>query len=278
MPELRVPLDIYNVAQYYACLGMLSIYDLLHPEAELFSCFELEDGSPDAQFVVTGEASLELQDIVDCLRTAQVKSRDDAPVINSKGLPDKFIFPVELSIANGTVMLDWWLDEFWAEKSFLKLWGGPSKAFQMLETYIAEVPRELPGNPLDHFVPVKPGAGTSVFGFDWRTARDPLKQGYSLNEVGEAAKVYPITELLCAIGLTNYRPARQQNKETRERTLSYRVWRDAVPLLVTYAAAICPISGLRSKSFCAPIVSKNQGAFRVGNVREEDQAYRAYAR
>jgi CRISPR-associated protein Csb3 len=270
MAEIRIPLDIYNMAQYYACLGVLKLLTLLHLDDELLSRFDIEGhmGYPNSTFIITSEAEVSMAEVQCALTSAWVSVRKDAPVVKKskkhRGEPDTSLFPVELALAGKRLLLDWWLDEYWLEKSQLKLFAGRVGAPQLVERFCDEAKKYPAATPiLDYQCPTKESA---VWGFDRRSLRDALKKGYSSTTVGEPADVYPTTELLCAIGLQDYRPERVNLRETGELGFKYYTWGEDLPSAVTVMASRCPLVGLSECGYFAMIAKKGQGNYEIGEV------------
>src|SRR5579872_6004506 len=208
MTEISHELDIYNPAEYFASLGVLTALGSQYPDANLRSHFVVarHRGERNTTFIVQGEAVLCIGDVANQLATATVVEDKMANVWkNPKGNP-KLISPVILKTDKWEIVLDWWLDELRWESNELKFWGGNSNPLEMLRSFI-----KLGAD----FAEV----GGTLFGFDARTIRDSLTVGYSKKDTGEKAGLYPLTELLCAIGLQRFRPRNQ----------TYYAWMNPIP-------------------------------------------------
>jgi CRISPR-associated protein Csb3 len=72
MAELRISLDPCNPGQFYACCGLIELFDMTG--AQTLSKFEVDWRRPrEATFVLTSEASLELSAITQAIREAEYK-------------------------------------------------------------------------------------------------------------------------------------------------------------------------------------------------------------
>jgi len=213
MPELRIAIDPANPGQFYACCGLIELFDL--QGAETLSHFEASRRVPRrAEFVLRSARELNLAALLDALANAEYKAL---------GHRDKAIAPVSVRLGPHACQLDWWLDSFRQDKSGLKLWAGqltPAKLFAELPGALA---RE--GNPMQFAALTK-----TKFGVDPRAAWEAVNVGFSPNE-HEGAAVYPAVELLAAFGLQGFRPALP-----RRGGIVYSLWLDPLPRMVCRVA------------------------------------------
>jgi CRISPR-associated protein Csb3 len=225
MSEVKLQLDIYNPGEFYAALGLLTVFSLQHPEAYIYSHFQLyrHQGESNAAFVISSQADLRVEQVADDLAKANVATDSSANVWrNPKEKNPILVSPVIFSSNGWSITLDWWLDELrYTPNNSLKLWSGNSNPADMLKSFTK-------------YGEGRVNAGGTVFGFDTRASRDALEVGFSKKDTGERAIVYPRTEVLCAIGLQHYRP----------RQLRYYAWEKPLPLSITHAAAIQEIPGV----------------------------------
>jgi CRISPR-associated protein Csx14 len=165
-----------------------------------------------------------------------VRPCPDAPRFEASIAPVWFE-PIELR-------LDWWLAASGAAMSepTLKLWSGnqgvAKNIFPGLEEALPRVvgPAAPPGRDL--FQRRTPMSGR--LGIDPGPAWDPVDVGFSPNEQGLAVDTAPITEVLGAVGLQRFRPAR-----TGRRDLAFSVWSEPLPLIAAGAAAGGALPGCR---------------------------------
>lgn len=228
MSEVKQQLNIYNPAEFYAVLGLLTVFSLQHPEADLSSHFEVSEhhGENNATFVVSGHADLHVEQVIGDLANANITVDRSANVWRNHSLNPNLVSPVILSAKGWSITLDWWLDELRYKTNSLKFWSGNSRPVDMLKSFIKHGTGHV-------------DAGGTVFGFDIRSNRDALAVGYSNKDTGEKAGLYPQTEMLCAIGLQHYRPL----------NLTYYAWQKPIPLSITHAAAIQDVPGVQQSKY-----------------------------
>jgi len=238
--ELRLNLDVYNPAEFYACLALLEL--VFHQDSEVLAHFET-DGSTGVHSTFVLRGKIQIPDLR-TIRIAAVPFRD--PLTSPVLLDDQ-------------LELNWWLNQYRTEKSELKLWAGTSRPSEMLQKYQAAVGM-LDVNTLQQSVKTK--TGKSSFGFDIRASRDALAIGYSQKQSGDASVLYPATEFLCAVGLQNFRPVSD---------FRYFVWRRPVPISIAHAAAVQEIPGLNQDAYAMSIDFVGQG------LRAVDRVIKVYA-
>lgn len=249
MPELRIPLDPCNPAQFYACCGLVELIEL--QGAVTRSHFVLDPLLPHkATFVVTTEVGADFAESVALVAKAKCASaprpnvesgkrgatRDDGEAAKTKDSTA----PLELCFSVRTMTLDWWLDEFRSQNSDLKLWAGNQSSLQIWTKLCELVPAKA--EPSTIFEAAEMAKGR--FGVDPRSAWEALDLGYSPNEQNHSVRTYPIVEVLAAIGLQGFRP-----KGTRRTGLSYCLWLAPLPATVARTACIQPWDGLPSEAY-----------------------------
>jgi len=251
MNEIKHELNIYNPAEFFASLGVLTVSGLQHPNADIHSHFAISGhrGESNATLVVRSEALLSLETVVRELANATLVEDKTANVWKNPNENSRLISPVTLKTDTWSITLDWWLDELRWKSSELKFWSGNSRPLEMLRSFIKL------GTGF-----VK--AGGTVFGFDTRTSRDALTVGYSKKDTGEKAGLYPLTELLCAIGLQQYRP----------HNCTYYGWRQSIPLSITHGAAIQEIPGLQQSKYEFAVQKIGQGVKQAFPAAEDFEA------
>lgn len=242
MHKITHEFDVYNPAEFFASLGILTAFALQYPQADIRSHFVISAhrGETNAALVISSDVPLYLEKAMSELRTANLTEDKTANVWKNPGLNPKLFSPVIITTASWSITLDWWLDELRMEANDLKFWAGNSTPVDMLMSFIKL------GTDFAN-------AGGSVFGFDTRSSRDALTVGYSKRDTGEKAGLYPMTELLCAIGLQQYRPS----------NFTYYAWRETIPVNITHAAAILEIPGLRQSRYKFQVQKISQGAAQV---------------
>ena len=261
---LEFKIDIYNPAQVYAVFGALTVFSKQRAKADILSHFEIEHhtGENNTTFVVEAEADLSLANLIAGLRKAKITDDEDAPVSrNTRINSPTYLLPVNLHSDGWEIALDWWLDEFQYDvrkKPRLKMYAGDSSPLNMLKQYQSLIKE---GDSLDSYVKLK--TGKSAFGFDTRISRDSLDAGYSANTLGEAVKLFPLTEMLCAIGLQEYAPTSE----------AYFAWRKPIPVSIAHAAAIQEVPGTQQSRYEFTIKKVSQGMNEIGNVEMTTNAF-----
>ncbi len=242
--EVRHELDIHNPAEFFASLGVLTAFSLQHREAEIYSYFDISghQGEHNAAFIVDSDAELSVEKVMQDLANAEVIEERSANVWKNRTENPRLICPVMLSANGWTILLDWWLDELRWKPGYLKLWSGNSSPLEMMRSFI-----KLGTG----FV----NAGGTLFGFDTRVSRDAVDVGYSKKDTKERAGAYPLTELLSALGLQQYRPRRAGS-----RTFAYYAWQKPVPLCITHAAAVQGVPGIGQRLYEFEVQKIGQGA------------------
>src|ERR1700730_5922117 len=96
MPELRIPMDPCNPGQFYACCGLIELFDLAG--AKTLSKFEVDWRYPRrADFLLTSESALDVTSIARAISEAEYKPLQ-RPEAEDK-TPDKdSIAPSQISI------------------------------------------------------------------------------------------------------------------------------------------------------------------------------------
>jgi CRISPR-associated protein Csx14 len=235
MAELRIPLDPCNPAQFYACCGLIELFEM--SGVHTVSKFETDWRRPrEAMFALKAELELRLTAVVTAVRTATYKTLP-RPEAEDKTPESDSIAPVQVSILGREVVLDWWLEWFHHKARHLKCWAGQvttQKLFSILPMLIAE--KDL---SFDAGV-----ATTTRFGIDPRSAWVALNLGYSPNEQGQESRTYPAVEMLGAFGLQGFRPAGD-----RAQGFTYHLWLSPLPQVVARTVCAQTWSGCESSAY-----------------------------
>ncbi len=233
-PEMVLDVDVRNPGQFFACCGVLEMASRMWPGSEVQGWFDGADFC-----VFTPGVKDPLCALVDRLVTTKplVQPCPDAPRFEPNIAPVWFK-PVNLR-------LDWWLTPSGAATSdpMLKLWAGNQSAtkniFPGLEKALPRVvgPDAPPGRDL--LRRRTPMSGR--LGVDPGPAWDALDVGFSPNEhEGLDVDTAPVTEILGAVGLQRFRPARADGRH-----LAFAVWSEPLPVIAARAVAACALSGRR---------------------------------
>lgn len=239
MFQIYHSLDIYNPGEFFASLGLLTVFSLQQSEAEMVSHFEIsgDEGEDNATFVLDSSAELNMQKAIDDLANSQVQEDTEANVWRNAKVNPRLFSPVILSANGWRITLDWWLDALHWEPSLLKLWSGTSSPLEMMRAF-------------SRLGMTFVNAGGTLFGFDTRASRDAGDIGYSKKDTREKAALHPLTELLSAIGLQRYKPRR----------FAYFAWQKPIPLPITHAAAIQEVPGTGQRLYTFTVRKIGQGA------------------
>ena len=240
MAESRIPVDLLNPGQVFACLGLLEAADILLGAAT--AAFDWSDGR-ETRFRVAAEGDEPpVERVMRFLEKAKVVVRVPAksasaakwgakwggePEQDGSGYPFPFPdpgkpdrLPVELRGETGIKMaVDYWGDA--TKRDNVKFWAGaggyPGAA--LLRDAMRLVSGKLRQNSRD---PLNLSAEqTSSFRFDWRRDYVPVQDGFSLNQQKKSGPIpivmigFPLVEILAAIGMTHARPFRKTKLEYR---------------------------------------------------------------
>lgn len=248
MPDVQIKLDPCNPGQFYACCGLIELFEL--KGAYTLSRFELDPLLPHkARLTVATEVKMDAAQVVAALadakceainRTVQRSGKRDTTGASTSAAKDSTA-PLEVLLERHRIILDWWLDKFWDENSNLKLWAGNQNSSQIFAKFCRLLSRGLdPEELLD-----SSAMAQGQFGVDPRSAWNALDLGYSPNEhKNKAVRTYPVVEILAAIGLQGFRP-----KGNRSTGLGYCLWLSALPMAVARTASVQPWSALPQASY-----------------------------
>lgn len=240
--EIKLKLDVYNPAEFYGALGFLELVSW--QDGDVMSHFESEGSTGANSTFLLRSKDIVLPDLRAIKVTAQ-----------------RYKDPLTAPVTVDGLELNWWLNQFRDDKSSLKMWAGTSRPVDMLNKYQSLSTGDINEDTLQHAVKVK--TGKSSFGFDIRASRDALTLGYSQKEARDASALYPETEFLCAIGLQNFRPAKD----------SYFVWRRPVPISISHVASIQEVAGLRQDKYSMTMGFVGQGLRAIDRVTRDAGNY-----
>jgi CRISPR-associated protein Csb3 len=252
--QARVPVDLLNPGQVFACLGFMEATEILCGPCE--GSFAYKGAESSIDFVLRVE---DAQDpIVETLRflcgaDVQAVAPRDSELSTQKWdvetlrrhdamfpcpTPDApAALPVLLRNEARSIPIEHWADG--SERDNVKFWAGaggyPGAA---LARDALTLIRGLGDNALaaaatDPFNVSAPQS--SSFRFDWRRDYIPLDAGFSPNEHSGIRMVgYPFVELLAAIEMQNARPERVQARNK----LAYRYGVSSAMLPTVFARAV----------------------------------------
>ena len=233
IPDIVLDVDVRNPGQFFACCGVLETASRMWPDSEVQGWFE------GAEFCVL------VPDVRDSLRALTDRLVTTKPLVQPCSDTSRFdanIAPVWFEPVK--LRLDWWLASSGASAAdpAFKLWAGNQgigqNIFPALERALPRViGRDAPPGR-DLLRRRTPMSGR--LGIDPGPAWDSLDVGFSPNEQKLDVDTAPFTEVLGAVGLQRFRPAR-----TGSRRLAFAVWFEPLPMIAARAAAACALSGRR---------------------------------
>ncbi len=230
--------NLKNPAQFFAAAGLAK---LLNVESR-FEIPEYE-GEPllRARFILP---DFGLPGLLKNLKEAAIAEQKDGYAHD-----DKYTRPVLITLPDQTFVLDWWLNNFWSDKSALKLWAGTMTPLSMLQRLREMIDPDRVDDIFNAGVETKKGNRPS-FGFDPRMSRNTGVAGNLAN-----VTVYPVTEVLAAVGLQYFRPVVGTND------ITFHVWRDELP--PELAAVAGALDGVRSLALKAVREKRSKGMFSI---------------
>lgn len=239
MAESRVPVDLLNPGQVFACLGLLEAADTLLGAAT--AAFDWSNGRETTFRLAAADDEPPVVRVLRFLEEATTVTRAPpqspnierwkaswgaVPEVDRPGRSFPFpdpdspaTLPVLLRDGDGNeIALDYWGDA--TRRDNVKLWAGaggkPGAAI------LREALEVVHGKTRQHATdPFALSAPQSIsFRFDWRRDYIPVQDGFSpnnhKNKKGSIQMVgFPLVETLAAIGVTNARPSRKTKLEYR---------------------------------------------------------------
>jgi CRISPR-associated protein Csx14 len=237
---LSVRLDPLNPGQFFACCGLFELVSMEEPG--LLAAFAIDPLRPRlAVFCIeSANGSQALRTVLSTLRGASVVFHP------SQKEP---VRPATIGFGGTSLHLDWWLDEFREETTNLKCWAGQVTTRGLFTELLPLLDAEA--TPDDLFL--RSAATNSLFGVDPRSAWNTLDLGFSPNEHGVASTVFPIVEILAAIGLQYFRP-----DSASRSAVPYSLWRERLPASVARLAFRAPWEGLKRLNLQFEICKRGQ--------------------
>jgi CRISPR-associated protein Csx14 len=235
MAEARIPVDIFNPGQVFACLGLAEAVEILLGNAQ--GAFDWRDEGQPHFILHAADERNPLHVVLDFLEHAEVlacvpegsphgkknpKPKSDKQKIPFKVIPAGAPFPSPDEGADKLpAVLRGRIDgeereiriHYWAEATPLtgrdnvKFWAGAGgyPGVALLKDALNLMDGHWDEATLDPFNIAAPQS--SSFRLDWRRDYVPLDTGFSLNQHSHIITVgYPLVEILGAIGLSHARP------------------------------------------------------------------------
>lgn len=215
---MEVPVNLKNPSQFFAAAGLTVLLNMP-------SRFEVAEYEGQPRF----RASLVLPDFdlrafLEKLRSATYINVMEAGGAKYSQTKESKIdnLPVRMHVGEQVFELDWWLNEFWSGKSGLKLWAGTAMPISLLRR-LTELLPTASEDILNEGLETSKGS-RPTWGFR------PVRQTGVAANLDKTTRIYPIAELLCAVGLQYVRPV------ISNVGITFWVWRDDLPWEAAMAA------------------------------------------
>ncbi len=269
MAELRIPLDPCNPGQFYACCGLIELFEL--SGTQTLSKFVVNWHSPrQATFILESSSSPDLLGVFNLLRNPDIYeyvSRQKMRDRNRKQQSDKEgeqtddgdkAPALRLHVKGRIFEIDWWLDVFRQKVSPLKLWPGRATTQTVMTTLIRALPARI--SQYDLF----DTSGAYVkgrFGIDPRSSWEALDQGYSPHAQNENVLTYVVVELLGAVGLQGFRP-----RIVSRGVYGYSAWACPIPPQVARTVCARAWDGFPAAEFVFRLEQRSSRSKRLGDA------------
>jgi len=272
MAESRIPVDLLNPGQVFACLGIMEAVGVLL--GDVAAVFDWNNRETAAMFRISAAGDEKpVERIMQFLDEAKIVTRVPArslnahkwkeswgenPAIDSPNTPFPFpdpdspaTLPAILRDGTGTeIAIDYWGDG--TRRDNVKFWAGaggyPGAA--ILRDALAHVRGKVRQHANDPFA--LSAAQSSSFRFDWRRDYVPIQVGFSPNKHPKgtiAMKGFPLVEILAAIGVTNARPVRTNKLKYQYGVLGGQYPVDAAFVRAALGSVEPPIPGQPFRCF-----------------------------
>jgi CRISPR-associated protein Csx14 len=265
MAESKIPVDLFNPGQVFACLGFMELADVLLGDAE--AGFDWSNKTQAGFHLSAAGAKNPFEGVLNFLKDAVVKpvcpAGADGPwpqdAIETEEFPaplselrdstgKKFTasaLPISLESGGQNFNVSNWLEG--DKREALKLFAGQQVAAKLMTNVLCGDStkkgtigvQQLAPKPDNPFKTAPVGGR---FGYDSRGAWDAINTGSSLDTQGATLLVSPVVEALAAIGLEHTRPEFLSTYEIR-----YAVWQDMIPASLARAVFTQPC-GLMSRA------------------------------
>ncbi len=260
--DIRIPVDLTNPGQFFACCGLLELADRLWPGAEGW----FADGAWDFCIAFNGERKGTLDELLAILLmdpptavvTCEYNGVEVAPII----APLAFSFDGGATTA---LTLDAWT-QIRMEKSVAKVisnppwnfWSGQQTSLRIWNGLRVELAKQLVTvasfcltDPFSHRL-----FQGGRFGFDCGPAWNALDVGFSPNEQNMEVESSPLVELLAAVGLQRFRPVMNDERDG----FDYFTWHRAFSPSVAAAAMAGAVRDESAQRFRTSVISRGQYA------------------
>lgn len=283
----RVPVDLLNPGQVFACLGLMEVTEILSGACE--GAFAPEHGETRGEFALHASGSADpLEDVIRFLERATVRAvapagfglaakEDGVVTIEATDLtypcplPDSpSALPVVLGSDGMTAPIEYWADG--SSRDNVKWWGGSggrsgaALTSNLLDSVKQALSADRNGVREDPFN--VQARMSSSYRLDWRRDYVPLDAGFSPNKHDSIEMIgYPFVEVLGAIGLQGARPRRASLSDA----LTYRYALPTAALPTPFARALLggPFGVFHSRAFTLRLSRPSKHERCVVSVSEE---------
>jgi CRISPR-associated protein Csx14 len=258
MAESKIPVDLFNPGQVFACLGFMELSDVLLGDAE--AGFDWSDKAKAEFYLSAAGKKNPFEAVLDFIKVATVKPVRPAGVdgpwpqdtVETEEFPAPLselmdstgkkltasALPISLENERRNFNVSNWLEG--DKREALKLFAGQQVAAKLMTNALCGDStkkgtigvRQLAPKPDN---PFEAGPVGGRFGYDSRGAWDAINTGSSLDEQGATLLVSPVVEALGAIGLEHTRPEFLSTYEIR-----YVVWQGKIPASLARAVFTQP--------------------------------------
>ncbi len=253
MTEARIPVDLLNPGQVFACLGFMEAAEIIL-KTRCEASFDYVGIETDTTFSLCADSDRDpIASVIEFLAQASAYAvvptgsslstkQWNVTMVSSLDLifpsaeplmPAKL--PVELDADGIGLPIEHWAEGAASGRDNVKFWAGsggyPGAA---LARDVIALVGEL--SPADRSLAIREPFSiakpmSSKFRFDWRRDYVPLDAGFSLNNLKHISTIgYPIVEVMAAIGLQNARPIRIDKLNYK-----YGVWSGRLPSILARA-------------------------------------------
>jgi CRISPR-associated protein Csb3 len=275
--NIRIPVELTNPGQFFACCGLLELAGRLDGDAQ--GRFEgghfcLDTSATDVLDKLF-KCSVEVDRTFHCSDADDGEGEADEDEDSHRGR----VYPMRLP-APFDLRLDWWTDDE-AQRQKLKLWTAGQRVTDLLlghhkkkkkrkkghpdETVRIYTPstrehfaRVVAKHPLDWMRTVVPIDAPAAFSFDSRLSRN---NALDLGHFAHGTLAFsPAVDVLCLVGLQRFRP---QMIEVWNRN-RYCTWSQNLPVITAPLAVLGMLPSLFDQCFEFPIKARDsQGRFKL---------------
>ncbi len=229
---IRIPVDVTNPGQFFACCGLLELAERLNPSA--LGWFE------NNLFMISEGPEIKM--LMAAIVVAELKQLDT---------DDTTASPIQIS-APFNLRLDWWKSGD-KSSSDLKVWAGTMESFRIARAmqHAMRAPEfataEILNIGMVAFDPEDLEKKVEPFYFDARRGPNAHSRdvGFAPNDLGMTTIASPAVELLCLVGLQRARPV----SAGKPRLFDYHTWSLPLPPVLTPVAAAGLLSDAGARGY-----------------------------